>query len=96
MSIVFLIVLIVLGIAAHCAATLQINLLLDSNKTFVEFVESLLKIVYMLTGLGFVTWLIAGDQSTLFLVFVAGFFITILRMDIDSVVEYYEENGDGG
>jgi len=88
---IYFAVLIGLGILAHYAGMLILNALLENSKTPAEFFSRLLKQTYILTMVVFAAWAVFGQASVLFTSFTAALFITFLRLDIDSVVEYYEK-----
>lgn len=83
--------LIVVGIASHFVAMILLNVLLEGSKTPNEFFKKLLRQVYILSTVVFAAWFIWGGASMLLTTFAFGMFVTILRLDLDSVVEYYEK-----
>ena len=83
--------LIALGIVSHYVGIIIINGFLERCKSLEGFVRALLKQVYILIAIVLGSWLIVGEASILFTAFVAGLFVTFLRLDLDSVVEYYEK-----
>ena len=88
---IYFAVLIGLGVISHFVGIIIINGLLERCKSLEGFARTLLAQVYLLTAIVLASWLIAGQASVLFTAFVAGLFITFLRLDLDSVVEYYEK-----
>ena len=88
---IYFAVLIGLGVAAHYVGMVVLNALLENSKTPNEFFSRLLKQTYILTVVVFAVWLVFGQASVFFTSFTAALFITFLRLDLDSVVEYYEK-----
>ena len=88
---IYFAVLIGTCIVSHFAAMIVLNVLLEDSKTPVEFFKNLLKQVYLLSAVVFATWFIWGGSSILLTTFAFGLFITFLRLDLDSVIEYYEK-----
>jgi hypothetical protein len=88
---IYFAVLIGLGVVAHYMGMIVLNALLENSKTPNEFFSRLLKQTYILTMLVFAIWLVFGEASVLFTSFTAALFITFLRLDLDSVIEYYEK-----
>ena len=90
MSILFEILLgFGLGVIAHHAALLAIGNHMEKNKTFVGFVADLQSRVYFCIGFVFLVWFVAGDSSLYFTLFMLCYFFTFLRLDFESVEEYY-------
>jgi hypothetical protein len=88
---IYFLVLIGTGIVSHFAAMIMLNVLLEGSKTPDEFFKKLLRQVYILCAVVFAAWLIWGGSSILLTAFAFGLFITFLRLDLDSVVDYYEK-----
>ena len=81
---------ILLGILSHYAAVIAIGNHMEKNKTFLGFVADLQSRVYFCIGFTLLVWFIGGDSSLYFMYFMLGYFVTFLRVDFDSVAEYYE------
>lgn len=90
---IYFAILIGLGVVAHYAGMLVLNAMLENSKTPDEFFSRLLKQTYILTMVVFAVWLVFGQASVFFTSFAAALFITFLRLDLDSVVEYYDKQG---
>lgn len=88
---IYFLILIGLGIASHYVAMIILNVLLEGSKTPDEFFKKLLKQVYILCAVVFTSWLVWGNSSVLLTAFAFGLFISFLRLDLDSVVDYYEK-----
>jgi len=88
---IYFAVLIGTCIVSHFAAMIILNVLLEGSKTPIEFFKNLLRQVYLLSVVVFAAWFIWGGSSILLTTFAFGLFITFLRLDLDSVIEYYEK-----
>lgn len=78
-----------LGVIAHYAAIMAIGNHMEKNKTFVGFLADLQSRVYFCIGFVFLVWFVAGPSSLYFILFMIGYFVTFLRVDFESVEEYY-------
>lgn len=80
-----------LGVIAHYAAIISIGNHMEKNKTFVGFVADLQSRVYFCIGFVFLVWFVAGSSSLYFILFMVAYFFTFLRVDFESVEEYYQK-----
>lgn len=81
----------VMGVLAHYAAIMAIGNHMEKNDTFVDFVTDLQSRVYFCIGFVLIVWFVAGPSSLYFMMFMIGYFVTFLRVDFDSVAEYYQK-----
>ena len=81
----------VMGVLAHYAAVLAVGNHMEKNETFLDFVADLQSRVYFCIGFVLIVWFVAGPSSLYFMMFMIGYFVTLLRVDFDSVEEYYKK-----
>lgn len=86
----FIISVITLVVVSHYLVMFTVGNLLQTSDSFEQFIKTLQKMVYSVSFIVVFFWILFDKQTTLLIAFATGYLVTLARIDLNDIEEFFE------